>query len=240
MNLEVCKFLPKCPVCLCCCSDNLTICINGHFICSQCYDKLNTTIGQPCPLCREVMIPTPIKNIWCMEFIDSLKQDILNNCPFKVGAKVDFLHENVWRQGTIKDLQLDRQSFEMDCDEYTKETIYIPLCEINRFQPPFSMTKNWRNLEYLSNIKNVQICLCCEFYDYSDSSHENCSDDFFCTNDKVWVDAQIVYICNASKYLLCVFFHQNITFGLSSSNESRDANSVWLPINSKKLRLKID
>jgi len=175
-----------------------------------------------------------------MEFIDTLKQNILTNCPFKIREQVDFLHNNIWHQGKIKDLHLDRQAFEMDCDEYTNETIYIPLCETNRFQPSFTMTKNWRNLEYLTNIKNVEICLCNEFYDYLDSSHENCSEDFFCNNDKVWVDAQIVYICNSSKYLLCVFFHPNLTFGLASGNEPRDANSVWLPITSKKMRLKID
>jgi hypothetical protein len=184
------------------------------------------------------MIPTPIKNLWCTEFIDTLKQNILLKCPFKINNQVDFLHDNVWHQGKIKDLHLDRKAFEMDCDEYTKETIYIPFIDTHRFQPPFSMTKNWRNLEYLVNIKNVQISLCCDFYDFIDSSHENCSEDFFCTNDRLWVDAQIVYICNASKYLLCVFFHQNFTFG--SSIASRDANSVWLPIHSKKLRLKID
>lgn len=240
MNLEVCKFLPKCPVCLCCCSDNLTICTNGHFICSQCYEKLNTMICQPCPLCREAMILTPIKNIWSTEFIDALKQNILTNCSYKVGEQVDFLFENSWYHGKIKDLHLDRQAFEMDCDEYTNDLIYIPLSETNRFQQPFSMTKNWRNLEYLKNVKNVEICLCNEFYDYLDASHENCSEDFLCGNDKVWVNAQIVYICTASKFILCVFFHQNITFGLSNLNESRDANSVWLSINSKKLRLKID
>ena len=213
--------IPKCPVCYAISNENLTVCCNGHFICSLCYDKMDITLG--CPMCREVLIPTPIKNQWANDFIQNIKNKFLESSPFKIGEFVDYFTNSNWESGTITDICLEKNSFKIEADTFQEEPVYVLLNEINEnIKPVYTMTINWRNFDFLSNYKNIYICLCEEMYKTSLSC-----DYTFCPHNKIWINSKIVYICANSKYILCVFIHEH----------NNNANSIWSAMDSKRIGL---
>lgn len=219
---EITKLIPKCPICFTISTNNLTICYNGHFLCHDCYDNMNT--NSSCPMCRELLIPTPLKNQWSNEFIEAIKKQIVDASPFKIGNQVDYFYENSWQHGKIIDINLEQQAFEIESETFQKDdkACAISLENSHLLKTSFSMTPNWRNYEFLSNCKSVRVCLCEEMFNSSFSC-----DPTFCSHEQIWVKAEIVYMCRISQYILCVFIHEY----------NDNANSQWFSINSKRLGL---
>jgi hypothetical protein len=166
------------------------------------------------------MLTNPIQNKWIDEFLNNYKKKCQDNLSFKIGDFVDYFADNCWNHGKIIDLSLEKLSFQIMSDSFTKNKyFYIPFKDENLICQEFTHTPQWRHFEYLKNCNKIQIYIC-------NNENEECT-DLFCQHEKKWVSAQIVYICNNSNYLLVVFhLHLNL-----------QPQSQWFPIDSRYLKL---
>lgn len=211
--------IPSCHICLNKTLECFIICKNGHFLCENCIDEINPNQFKNCAICRTKMLNTPIINRWNIEFEDNLKNQIQKESKFNIGDNCDFFYNDEWNHGKIININLLNKSYEIESTNYLEKNINILLSEEDKITKEYKFTKNWRNFNFLSTCDFVYIYICNHLL-----NGEICYLE--CQSEKNWIESRIVYFCNESNYVLCVF-----------SKFDNSANSVWQSINSKYMKL---
>ena len=222
---SIISMIPNCPICLGKCIQCVTLCSNGHYSCRNCVSSIMNN-NRKCMICRE-NVSRIMPNRWVEELVENIKTFLIQQLPFKINEGVDFLDSdnNEWVHGIIRDLELDKMGYLLQPDHYMTDNnspLFIPFSEIYKIVPEFTNTPVWRNMDCLKNLREIMILLCGDSLENS----QECQDEE-CTHVKQWIPAKIVFLCEASQHILCVFTYPN----------NRCATSYWYPVHSSYIKL---
>jgi hypothetical protein len=219
MELIQLPIFPKCPICFIKAIEHEIICNNGHYLCNPCLAELLNRDKNKCPLCRQDIRMIKISN-WCATVIFNIKAELYQHLQVNMLDKIDFLdNDEIWRIGVFIGFDLNSQKILIDPEYYNDNfPIKIPI-DKNRIRKLNTMTLDWRNLNFFTNVKKVYLSIC------EQQLFKKC-EMILCKHEKQWIESNIVYICTNTKHLLIVYHSHN-----------NDANSEWLSFESKRIKI---
>jgi len=206
--------IPKCPICFQHVFEHEIVCMNHHYLCKKCLLELNKRKRSSCPLCRQDIQITKSSH-WMANFISNLKISLFVYLDVNLLDPIDYLDDDgVWRVGIFNGFDLNSRTILIDPDYYNDNNcIEIPIGK-ERVKKLNTMTVPWRNLSFFTYLKHIFILIC-----------QECN-HIYCNHEKLWIKANIVYICKNSENLLVVYHHLD-----------NHAKSGWFSFDSKRIKI---